>query len=69
MNQLIANLASTGKNLHVSVPVAIVLLCQAGKIWLPTYATQFDATQKLFLGYALIAAGNSSPTVPPASKP
>lgn len=69
MNKLIFNLASATKSPHVSIPMAMVLLCEVGKIWLPAYAQQFDATQKLFIAYGVISAANTSPTVPPVSKP
>ncbi len=61
MNQLLANLASARKNPHVSIPAAIALACQVGKVWLPKYAVQFDATQKIFVAYGMIAAANSAP--------
>lgn len=63
LNNLLANLASAGKNLHVSVPMILAIVCEAGKIWAPRYEQQFDATQKILIAYGVISAGNSVPTV------
>lgn len=59
-----SNIASAAQNRHVSIPVLLAFGCEAGKIWLPNYRNQFDATQKLLFGYAAIAAGNSAPGLP-----
>lgn len=58
--QLISNLTSALKNKHVSIPLVLAAGCEVGKIWLPTHATQFEATQKVFAYYAVMAAANSA---------
>lgn len=65
MNQLLANLLATGANRHVSIPALMAFACEAGKIWMPNHAAQWDATQKALYTYAIIAAGNSNQSVPP----
>lgn len=44
------------RNVHVSIPLALALVCEAGKIWFPQYAIKFDATQKLLYTYGVLAA-------------
>ena len=65
MNKLLSsvggNLGAALQNPHVSVSVVGIITCEIGKIWLPQYATQFSATQKVIEGYALLAASNSGP--------
>ena len=69
MKKLRFHLASAIINKHVSIPVVLSLLCEAGRIWLPHYANQFTATLRVLTGYALIAAANSGPAQPHAHKP
>jgi hypothetical protein len=65
MQQFLNHLASTAQNLHVSIPMVLALACEAGKIWLPSHRDQFDATQKLFFSYGVIAAANTAPPAKP----
>lgn len=69
MNQILSHLASTTKNLHVSIPMLLALVCEAGKIWLPAHLNQFDATQKVLISYGVIAAANSGPVQQQNTKP
>ena len=64
-SKLAGNLESAGRNRHVSVPALLALLCEVGRIWWPAQAEQFSATQKVFLGYAVLAAGNAGPKSKP----
>jgi hypothetical protein len=66
MNQFIANLASCKRNGHVSIPVALCIACEIGAIWLPHYASQFRLTSKVLVGYAALAAANTTPETKPA---
>jgi hypothetical protein len=43
-----------------------MIACEVGKIWLPQFANQFEATQKICEGYGFLAAANSSA---PAAQP
>jgi hypothetical protein len=45
--------------------MVLALACEAGKIWLPSHRDQFDATQKLFFSYGVIAAANTAPPAKP----
>lgn len=69
MNRLLANLASAGKNSHVSVPAVLAFGCEIGSIWFPKCKPQFDATKVALIGYAALAAANSGPANPPAAQP
>ena len=69
MNQFFANLGSVASNMHVSVPAILAFACEAGKIWMPAHAAQWDSTQKALYTYSIIAAGNSSPAVPQQNQP
>lgn len=71
INNLFANLQSSMANRHVSVPVALMIGCKIGALWLPDHASQFQTTGEVLMGYAAISAGNSGPvqTTPPAIAP
>lgn len=56
MNQLITSVTTVAKSWHVSVPLVLALVCEAGKIWIPAAAVKFDATQKLLYTYGIGAA-------------
>jgi len=69
VNRIITNLASAGKNAHVSVPAALAFGCEIGSIWFSKWKPQFDATKVALIGYAALAAANSGPANPPAAQP
>jgi hypothetical protein len=61
MNQILANLLSGRKNPHVTVPVALAIVCELGRVWMPAQEHQWALTQKILLGYGMISAANSGP--------
>ena len=64
MNPTLNNLGTLLSNPHFRYPAIAVLACEVGKIWLPQFKDQFDATQKPFMLYMMAAAGNATPTPP-----
>lgn len=65
LNNLRNNLASALRNTHVSFSIVAMGACAVGAIWLPAHAQQFQATSKIFEGYAVLAAANSGPVKQP----
>lgn len=68
MNQLLTNLTNAAKNPHVSVPVALGVLCEICAIWMPNWKTQFTETQKVLSALAVVGAAAAGPTPPTPPK-
>ncbi len=65
MNTLFSNLASAGKNPHVSIPLIVGIAMSVAEIWLPeSYQPKLQKTEKVLFAYGIIAAANSGPTKP-----
>jgi hypothetical protein len=71
VNQVVLNLSSSYKNLHVSIPAALSIACEIASIFDKTRTEQWKLASKVILGYTALAAANSGPskeTQPPLNK-
>ena len=59
-----SNLLSALSNLHISVPIAVVIVLELIPVWFPSVKQQCQETLKVLLAYGVIAAANSGPAVP-----
>lgn len=69
MNMFLSNLVNGAKNVHISVPLILALGLEIVPIWFPQYKQQCSDTQKLLLGYGVLAAANSGPSEKTPPKP
>ncbi len=62
MNHFLLNVGSLLKNPHLRYPTLAVVVIEIAKVWLPTYETQLNSTQKIIMVYLVAVAANSTPT-------
>ena len=69
MNTILNNLLNAARNKHISVPLYLAIVLEIIPIWFPEYKQQCSDTQKLLLGYGVIAAANTGPTAVQTTAP
>ena len=64
MNQAIAHITAALANNHIRWPLAIAIALEIIPVWFPHLKSQCQETQKVLLGYSIIAAANTGPAAP-----